>query len=83
MMRNNKAPMLNMAGRDIMRAKRSLRMPLAALMRRRTLPILKTLMIRRSVGVTNIPERRSSSKMPEIEDSRYLLMKNVFYYKGN
>ena len=67
--------MLNRAGREITRAKRSFRMPFAALISRRTLPILKTLTTLSKVGVMKILLSTSSSTTPkthrDIRDTLY------------
>ena len=64
MTRNNSIPMLNKAGSEIIMAKSSFRIPLAAFMRRNTRPIRKTRTTRSKVGVMKISSKMSSNTMP-------------------
>lgn len=56
--------MLNKAGRDMARAKRSVRMPLAPLTRRKTRPTLATRTTRNNVGDTKYFSIKSLNTMP-------------------
>ena len=63
----NRAPMLNKAGKETMSAKRSFLIPFAALISRRILPILNTLTTRSRVGETGKSVMRSSMRIPTME----------------
>ena len=66
--------MLNKAGRDMAKANRSVRMPLAPLTRRRTRPTLATRTTRSKVGDTKYFSMRSLSTKPGKRDVTILLL---------
>uniref|UniRef100_A0A3Q1C2V0 Uncharacterized protein n=2 Tax=Amphiprion TaxID=80969 RepID=A0A3Q1C2V0_AMPOC len=80
--KKSKRPMLNKAGSDIIKANKSVRIPLALLIRRRTRPMRANRMTRNKVGETkyffiiserNIPRERRKNIIQTVNNTVILI----------
>uniref|UniRef100_A0A452UA89 Uncharacterized protein n=1 Tax=Ursus maritimus TaxID=29073 RepID=A0A452UA89_URSMA len=77
MTRKSRRPMLNKAGRDIIRAKSSVRIPLAPLISRKIRPILASRITRNRVGDTKYFSISSARNMPIDKKWEYQPLKKL------